>query len=138
MKRLAFIALGLLFFGQGCSDRLGQMQAQMSGNSSHRSWGPIAALSLGILYHQTGVLLCIPLAIYFWRQKNASCLRRYLELVGVSAAAVLCVYLMVWASRGNSAGGPLKTVRWTLPKPRELPTWWPRKQKRSGARHCGN
>ena len=32
MKRLAFIALGLLFLGQGCSDRLGQMQAQMSGN----------------------------------------------------------------------------------------------------------
>lgn len=58
----------------------------------------IALLSMSILYHQTNVLIVLPLSVYFFLSP-ARRLREYLAIVACSAAIVLALYLVAYICR---------------------------------------
>lgn len=59
-------------------------------------WGISMLLAMSVLYHQTNVLFCIPLAVFFlWGGQPASIVR-FMRTIGLAGGVVLAIYVVVY------------------------------------------
>lgn len=70
--------------------------------TSRRKGALVALLALAILYHQTSVLLCLPLALYLALQYGRTGLGTWVAVVALAGTIVLTGYLLAWASSAES------------------------------------